>query len=492
MIKVQKPSRDELEKVDKAKLIEMHLDVVDQVQMLAELVAKQSETIQALQDKEAKDSQNSSKPPSSDGLKKKPRTQSLRQKSGRKVGGQPGHEGSTLQMVEEPNHIIEHKVHSCPHCQTELSTIEATDYGRRQVFDIPAVQIEITEHRAEVKACPNCQKEVKASYPETVSQRVQYGPRLHAQTCYLNTYQLIPMARTCELLDDFYNVRPSTAFVVKANQSVREESQPSLNLIKEQLQQADLAHFDESGVRVDGKLQWLHSSSTETLTYYGVHEKRGREAMDAIGILPEFKGRAVHDHYKSYNTYDCEHAFCNAHHLRELQFITDQYQQEWASQMATLLRDIKHEIDESPVSSSSLPIGRLIHFSKLYDTILEQGFLANPPPDTPPPKSRGRIKQSPPKNLLDRLKTHKAEVLAFMYDFNVPFDNNLAERDIRMIKVKQNVSGSFRTQHGAHTFSDIRSYISTARKQATNAFSAILNAIKGQPFLPTTLSFSSE
>lgn len=490
MIDIQKPSRAELEKLDKAEIIDMYLDVIDHVQRLAEIVAKQSETIQALQDQVSKNSENSSKPPSSDGLKK-PKTQSLREKSGRKVGGQSGHKGSTLQMVEEPDYVIEHKVDSCPHCQTELSTTEATDYGRRQVFDIPAVQIEITEHRVEVKACPGCQKEVKACYPENVSQRVQYGPRIHAQTSYLNTYQLIPMARTCELLRDFYNVRPSTAFVPKANQSVREGSQPSLTLIKKQLQQADLAHFDESGVRVSGKLQWLHSSSTDSLTYYGIHEKRGRTAMDAIGILPEFQGRAVHDHYKSYNTYDCEHAFCNAHHLRELQFITDQYQQEWASRMATLLRDIKHEIDNS-AATFSLPIGRLIYFNKLYDTILEQGFLANPPPDTPPPKSRGRTKQSTPKNLLDRLKKHKAEVLAFMYDFNVPFDNNLAERDIRMIKIKQNVSGSFRTQDGADSFCHIRSYISTARKQARNAFSAILDALTGKPFLPATLSSNSK
>jgi len=487
MVNIQKSSRAELKKLNKTKLIDMYIDVVDQAQLIAEIVAKQSETIQALQDQVAKDSTNSGKPPSSDGLKK-PKTQSLRKKGVRKVGGQAGHEGHTLQMVEEPDHIVEHKVDSCPHCQTELSTIEATDYGRRQVFDIPPVQIEITEHRAEVKACPHCKKEVKASYPENVSQRVQYGPRLHAQTCYLNTYQLIPMARTCELLGDFYNVRPSTAFVPKANQSVREGSQPSLSLIKEQLQQADLAHFDESGVRVNGQLHWLHSSSTDTLTHYGIHERRGREAMDAIGILPEFRGRAVHDHYKSYYTYDCEHAFCNAHHLRELQFITDQYQQEWASQLATLLTDIKKEIELSPAMTYSLPIGRLIQFSNRYDSILEHGFLANPPPDIPPPKSRGPTKQSPPKNLLDRLQKHKAEVLAFMYDFNVPFDNNLAERDIRMIKIKQNVSGSFRTKDGADSFCDIRSYISTARKQATSAISALLSAIERRPFLPASSS----
>lgn len=485
MINLRKVSLEELEKLNKSELIESFVELFGHTQELLDIVSKQSEAIQALQDKVAKDSKNSGKPPSSDGLEKR-RTQSLRKKEGRNPGGQPGHKGKTLQMVEKPDHVERHEVKACPHCQADLSEIESTDYGRRQVFDIPAVQIEITEHQVEIKACPHCQEEVAASYPEAVGQRVQYGPRLNAQASYLNTYQLIPIARTCELLNDFYGASPSTAFVIEANRSMREGTKLSVETIKEQVTEADLVHFDESGIRVCGKLQWLHSSSTESLTYYSVHEKRGREAMDEIGILPEFKGRAVHDHWKSYYGYDCEHIFCNAHHLRELQFIMDQYQQEWAKKMYALLNDIKKEVDSAPESDSSLPQDRLTYFDQRYDAILEEGFNANPPPDIPPPKSKGPTKQTPPKNLLDRLKKHKAGTVAFMYDFSIPFDNNLAERDIRMIKVKQKISGAFRTNNGADTFCDIRSYISTARKQGANVISALFGALTGTPFLPTS------
>lgn len=487
MLTIQKRSQEALEKAQKSELIDLVVELTGHVEKLLEIIQKQSETIQALEDKLAKDSKNSSKPPSSDGLKK-PRTRSLRKKGGRNPGGQPGHEGTTLQMVETPDHVVAHPLTACPSCHADLSTVGAANYGRRQVFDIPAIQVEITEHQVEIKTCPKCQKEVAASYPANVGQRVQYGPRLKAQTSYLNTYQLVPMARTCELLNDFYGVAPSTAFVIQANQDVRAGSEPALTMIKEQLQQSDLAHFDESGVRVDGKLHWLHSSSTESLTYYDVHEKRGREAMDDIGILPEFQGKAVHDHWQSYKTYPCEHVFCNAHHLRELQFITDQYQQPWAMKMATLLKEIKNAVEDAPPGRSALEEQQLNAFSQRYDDILGEGFLANPPPDTPPPKTTGRTKQPPPKNLLDRLKEHKSGTLAFMYDFSVPFDNNLAERDIRMVKVKQKVSGAFRTQDGADSFCHIRSYISTARKQGANVIGALFDALKGNPFLPATTS----
>lgn len=487
MINIQKRSQEALEKAQKSELIDLVVELTGHVEKLLEIVQKQSETIQALEDKLAKDSKNSSKPPSSDGLKK-PKTRSLRQKAGRNPGGQPGHEGTTLQMVETPDHVVAHPLTACPGCHADLSTVGAAKYGRRQVFDIPAVQIEITEHQVEIKTCPECQKEVVASYPANVAQRVQYGPRLKAQASYLNTYQLVPIARTCELLNDFYGVHPSTAFVIEANRDVRAGSEPALTMIQEQLQQSDLAHFDESGVRVEGKLHWLHSSSTESLTYYDVHEKRGREAMDDIGILPAFKGKAVHDHWQSYKTYPCEHVFCNAHHLRELQFITDQYQQPWATKMATLLKEIKNAVAEAPADRSALEEQQLNAFSQRYDDILDEGFLANPPPDTPPPKTKGRTKQPPPKNLLDRLKEHKSGTLAFMYDFTVPFDNNLAERDIRMVKVKQKVSGAFRTQDGAESFCHIRSYISTARKQGANVIAALFDALKGNPFLPATSS----
>jgi transposase len=476
--------RDQLEKMEKPVLIDLVEVLLTRLQELETLVREQGATIQTLQDQLAKNSRNSGKPSSSDGLKK-PRPRSLRQKTRRKPGGQKGHRGHTLKMRDNPDHIEHHRLDRCPQCQTDLSGLPPSGYARRQVFDVPPVRIEVTEHQAEIKACPHCQQTVQAPFPPQVSQPVQYGSRLKAQASYLNTYHFIPHARTCELFGDLYGHTPAPALVKEANQAVETGSEPSLQAIYEQLLQAEVEHFDESGLRVAGKTQWLHVASTEELTYYEVHPKRGQQAMTDIGILPNFTGRAVHDHWPSYQTFDnCDHAYCNAHHLRELQFITEQYQQPWAEQMAHLLLDLKAEVAQTALVADALSPERITHFQKRYDDILQQGFDANPPPVDPPPKQRGRTKQSPPKNLLDRLDKHKAEILAFMYDFRVPFDNNLAERDVRMVKIKQKVSGSFRTAQGAKTFCAIRSYISTVRKQGGNVIDAIHDALNGNPFMP--------
>jgi transposase len=461
--------------LDKGTLIELVLLLQDHLNGL-------SHRVQELEDQVAKQSRNSSKPPSSDGLAK-PKTRSLRRSEGRKPGGQEGHPGHTLEMREEPDHIELHTVEQCPHCETELSDVEASDHVRRQVFDIPPVQIEVTEHRAEIKHCPTCHRRVQASFPSQVSQPVQYGPRFKAQASYLNSYQLIPVARTCELLEDFYGHAPAWGLVSAANQAVEAGSEPALAEIQQQLLHAPVVNFDETGFRVAGQLHWLHSASTDLLTLYHLHEKRGQEAMSDMGILPRFTGVAVHDHWSSYLKFDCTHAFCNAHHLRELQFITDQYAQPWAKQMAELLCDIKDEVAETAETATALSPERIAHYEAEYDTILRCGFILNPPAEKPPNK-RGRPKQSPPKNLLDRLEKHKPGILAFMYDFNIPFDNNLAERDIRMVKVKQKISGSFRTFDGAHSFAAIRSYISTVRKQGGSVLDALEGALLGQPFIP--------
>jgi transposase len=354
------------------------------------------------------------------------------------------------------------------------------------VFDVPPVCIEVTEHQAEIKQCPGCGQQVTGTFPAHIIQPTQYGPRLKAQASYLNNYHFIPLARTEELLTDFYGQSPSEAVVIEANKQLVTHSQPALESIKQQLLDAAVVNFDESGLRVVGKLNWLHVASTPELTHYHVHQKRGAEGMEAGAIFPDFQGGAVHDHWASYLKFDnCRHYFCNAHHLRELQFIVDQYQQSWATDMAQLLRDIKAEVEAIPAPAMSLPPERLAHYEVKYDKIIAQGLAVNPPPAKPLPKKRGPTKQSPPKNLLDRLVKHKAGVLAFMYDFRVPFDNNLAERDVRMVKVKQKVSGAFRTQTGADTFCAIRSYISTARKQGHNAIDAIFDAFVGQPFMPS-------
>jgi transposase len=286
----------------------------------------------------------------------------------------------------------------------------------------------------------------------------------------LTHQHFIPLERTAPLFEDLLGHRISEAMVLKAGEELDRRVAPSTAAIKEQWHAAEVLHLDESGVRVIGKLHWLPVSSTDRLTYYAVHGKRGQVAMDAIGLLEDFPGRAVHDHWKPYFQYACDHALCNAHHLRELPYIEKQYQQPWASQMAQLLRHIKKAVEETKASVDRLPALQIEGFQRKYDVLLAQGFALNPdPPSTQPagsPQKRGRPKRTPPLNLLIRLRDFKPQVLAFMVDFRVPFDNNQAERDVRMVKVQQKVSGCFRTLEGAQRFGRIQGYISTARKNA--------------------------
>lgn len=474
----------QLADLDKEVLIALIQALQEKVRTLEQRVTEQAVVIQCLQDQLVKNSRNSSQPPSSDGLKK-PRTRSLRQKSGRRSGGQKGHKGHTLSQVEKPEHVELHSVSVCAHCAADLQAVEVCDHEKRQVFDVPPVRVEVTEHQAEIKVCPACGQRTKGAFPSEVNQPVQYGLRIKAQAAYLNNYQLIPLARTCELLGDWYGHTPTEALILESNAAVVEQIEPSLAATKQLLTNAAVAHFDESGLRVAGALNWLHVTSTELLTYYAVHAKRGQEAMNAIGILSRFTGRAIHDHWAPYFSFThCQHGLCNAHHLRELQFVVDQYTQDWAREMARLLLDIKAEVETALPEQTALPSERTAHFEARYDELVNQGLQANPPPVDPPPKKRGRKKQSPPKNLLDRLEEHKPEVLAFMYDFRVPFDNNRVERDVRMVKVKQKVSGAFRTYSGAETFCAIRSYISTARKHGRNVIDALYDALFGSPFIP--------
>jgi transposase len=311
---------------------------------IAEAMQKQQELIEKLQGQIAKDSSNSSKPPSSDGPRKK-RTKSLRKKGDRASGGQKGHKGKTLKQVENPDHTVVHGACNCIHCQASLDNVLVTDYENRQVFDIPAIHIEVTEHKAEIKFCPQCGKVNKAVFPDQVTQPVQYGDNVKSHAVYFNNYHHIPVARTGEIFEDVFGHRISDAVIINSSNEGAIAVAPSTEAIKEQLKQSDVANFDESGLRVKGKLHWLHVASNDTLTHYEVHEKRGQVAMDDIGILPEFQGIAIHDHWKSYFAYDdCDHGLCNAHHLRELTFIHEQYNQEWAQKMSDLLGDL-HKIN---------------------------------------------------------------------------------------------------------------------------------------------------
>jgi len=484
------PTRDEIHLAytqGEEAVVSLFVELSQQVADLAAVVSQQGEVIKELQGRLSKDSRNSSKPPSSDGPKK-PRTESLRPQGQKPNGGQPGHEGHRLDPSEEPDHTETHEVTCCSHCHHSLSDVEVDGYEARQVFDIPAIRIEVTAHQVELKVCPQCGQTNQGTFPSDVTQPTQYGNGIIAWASYFTHQHFVPLERTTQIFEDLLGHRISEAMVLKAGGTLDQAVAPSTEAVKEQLKSSEILHLDESGVRVLSKLHWLHVSSTHRLTHYDVHGKRGQEALDDIGLLADFSGRAVHDHWKPYFHYDCDHALCNAHHLRELSYIEKQYQQPWACQMAQLLGRIKKAVDQTKGTADHLPASQLVTFEKEYEDLLTAGFTVNPDPPTSPvgsPKKRGRPKRTPPLNLLIRLRDFQPQILAFMYDFRVPFDNNQAERDVRMVKVQQKVSGCFRTLEGAQRFGRIRGYISTARKNAINVFDAIKDALDGKPFIPS-------
>jgi transposase len=436
--------------------------------------------LKALEDRLSKDSHNSGKPPSSDGLKRKP--VSLREKSGKPSGGQKGHPGKTVKFCEAPDQRKIHAPLRCEDCGTDLSEGETVWTERRQVWDLPPMKVFVTEHQVESRRCPCCGTVGRGVFPEGVSQPVEYGPGVKALLVYLQSYQLVPYARTCELFRDLFGVSISEGTLWEAIQTGSSSLEETEGAIRDAITQAKVAHFDETGLRIEGALRWMHSASSETLTHYSPQKKRGQEGMKAAGVLPCFKGRAVHDGWASYFAFDCDHALCNAHHLRELTFLAERHDQAWAEALKRLLIEMKQTVEGAKdAGKAALTKRTLRSFLKRYDALLKKGEAANPPPSPEAVPRRGRRKQTPARNLLDRLRRYQEETLAFLYDFAVPFDHNPAEREIRMMKVQQKVSGGFRSQEGAQAFCRIRGYIASARKQSHPVLFALQQVFLGHP-----------
>lgn len=430
-----------------------------------------------------KDSHNSSKPPSSDGLKRKPKPKSQRTVSGAAPGAQPGHKGKTLKRVPNPDHVEIHRVSRvCDNCGQAITADRVSVLAEeRQVIDLPAIRFEVTAHRVERAQC-SCGKVHRAEFPKGLSQAVQYGNQIQAAAVYLTQYQQLPLARTSQALRDLFGLSMSAGTVQNCITQAARMLSPAVELIGQALQSAPVAHYDETGMRVGIVMHWLHTCSTEELTWYGSHRTRGREALDSFGILPLFTGVAVHDGWVPYTYYDCEHALCNAHHLRELIGVWETTQQPWAEHMIELLRQANREVDDSiACGRTSLSSTRTNYYQRRSRALIRAGRKLNPQQARDPAREdvRGRIKQSEAYNLLSRLERHAKQVWRFVVDHRVPFTNNQAERDIRMPKLKQKVSGCFRTVGGLQAFCIIRSYLATLRKQRRPLMTALALSFAG-------------
>ncbi len=439
--------------------------------------------IEELERRLAKDSHNSHKPPSSDGFKryrKGPET------SSKPNGGQAGHQGHTLQFVETPEQVIIHRPQQCKACQHELAEVAGQIKERRQVHELPSLRLVVTEHQVESIVCPQCQYQTTGSFPAEANAPVSYGPRVQALAVYLSQYHLLPMDRMGEVFLDLLGCRLSEGTLANWIQEAACTLGPTMLRIKEMLLAQKIDHVDETGGRVKGLLHWFHVNATQWLTLYHWHRHRGQKAMDAIGILPEYTGRAVHDRLSSYDHYGCAHSICGAHLLRDCLLIAERDHQPWAQEMHDLLvRMCQTTAQFRAEGEKALPQAERDSLVLQYFTILQQGFTAHrmlaPPSSDPVLKKPGRRKQADAKNLLDALLKRAEQVLAFLDDLSVPFTNNQAERDLRMIKVHQKISGTFRSEQGATAFCTIRSYLSTMRKQSRSLLGALVAVFVGSP-----------
>ena len=437
--------------------------------------------VQELEAKLAKNSSNSGKPPSSDGLKRPPKSE--RTSSGRKPGGQEGRIGKNLVQVGDPDHVKIHTPMNCQGCGFNLSNISGSVAEARQVFDIPKPVVEVTEHQAEKKTCPCCGCVSRGVFPEDIKAPVQYGQRVQALATYFSHQHFIPVERLGQIFEDVFGIGISPGTCANIDEKLFKNLEIFEAGLKAYLIAERILHFDETGMRCEKKLQWVHIAASESAALYIIHSKRGLEAMDEMGILPQFHGSAIHDHWFPYFSYQqVTHGLCNAHHLREFTFVYEQEKEEWAKHMKTLLLKANNRVEKFR-QQGFLPQEELLELEQEYTRIITEGIAYHAQLPPLPKGKRGKRKQRDGKNLLDRLVKKQACVLLFMYDFSAPFTNNLGEQGIRMVKLKQKIGGCFRTLRGGQIFCRIRSYLATARKQGWDIWDALADAIRGTPWL---------
>jgi transposase len=419
-------------------------------------------------------SSNSGKPPSSDGLKKPSRVKSLRERSGKKAGGQQGHKGETLRQVTDPDEVVDHYPSSCATCGVGLDPETSVGHTARQVFDLPEPQLVITEHRVHDCPCAVCGTTTRGQFPDGVNAPVQYGARIRSFVIYLLHYQLLPEDRLAELMADLFGVKLAAATIARISRTCTERLRGFMETVRDLVACAPVKHMDETGFRIAGKTQWLHVASTALLTFHRVCAKRGSLLANVAGIV-------VHDHWKPYYTMQgVLHALCNAHHLRELKALVEIEKEDWARKMQQLLRRACHAANLARERRIVLKPLLIECFERRYDAILAEGLVFHEA-QTPliqttiksSGKPRGRAPRRTGHNLLLRLATRKHDTLRFLRDPTVPFSNNQAERDGRMMKLRQKISGGFRSLEGATDFALIRSFVSTAKKQGWNIIEAI-------------------
>jgi transposase len=468
------PKIDLLTSQEKDQLIIYLFSLVEKLEKKIEELEKENKELKKHIDK---NSQNSHKPPSEDKFKK---VNNAKPKSNKSSGGQKGHKGNCLKESDHPDQIIKYELKTCPYCSFNLSEEVSVKTKRAQVFDIPQLKLEVKEYQVEEKYCPCCQKFCSSSLPQKVQFGVQYGENIQALIVYLHTYHLIAGERLVELIEDVFKHKLSEGSLYNVEKACYKQLEPFENKLKNELKTCLVLHADETSIRMAKRNHWLHVSSTAYSSHFSTHPKRGKEAIEAINILPYFKGTLIHDHFKSYFHYGYIHGLCNAHHIRELQYVFDCTEHPWALDMQNLLKKIKKTKDDQQLTTATCKA-----FDLEYNQLISSGYAQY--------KEDPHASCKAPKEscLLKRLKDYKFSTLLFMYQEQVPFDNNQAERDLRMMKVKMKISGCFRSITGAQVFCRIRSYISTIKKNGMAVLQSLTDVFNSySPDFLTSIRFS--